>query len=158
MSNRHTLWSTKGESMRATRLAIMVIRRCATAAAVFAVAAAMLTACNHSTDHKSAPSTEILRPDPAAGSLTPERTPSAQATGGCDPGAISRDMGQQLNVQRCHGDWAYVNAGELGDAQSLLRRVNGSWTRYAGFPTTICRSAAGADGVPDGELSSFPPC
>jgi hypothetical protein len=86
------------------------------------------------------------------------QTPSATPASGCDSTAISRDMGQQLNVGRCQRDWAYVSTSELGDAQSLLRRVNGTWTRYAGFPTTICRSQADSDGVPGAELSSFPPC
>lgn len=84
------------------------------------------------------------------------QTPSVARASGCDSAAISRDMDQQLNVVRCQGDWAYVNTGELGDAQSLLRRVNGKWTRYAGFPTSICRSQAESDGVPEVELSSFP--
>ena len=76
----------------------------------------------------------------------------------CDADAISRDLGQRLMVRRCHGDWAYVSIDETGQAPSLLRQVAGTWTRYTGFPTTVCKDTATADGVPAAELTSFPPC
>jgi len=84
--------------------------------------------------------------------------PAHAAPSECDASAISIHLGQQLNVVRCYGDWAYVDAGGLGDAQSLLRLVDGRWTRYTGFPSSICRDQARMAGVPDGELSSFRPC
>lgn len=87
--------------------------------------------------------------------------PAASATSpsaDCDASTISRDLAQQVNILRCYGDWAYVGTGELGDAQSLLRLIDGTWTRYAGFPSTICSVQAAADGVPNAELSSFPTC
>lgn len=85
-------------------------------------------------------------------------SPDAPVPPTCDSAAISRDLGQQLYVERCYQDWAYVSTGELGDAQSLLRLVGGTWTRYAGFPSNICRAQASADGVPSEELSSFGTC
>ncbi|PQE00372.1 hypothetical protein CYL16_12180 [Mycobacterium sp. EPG1] len=76
----------------------------------------------------------------------------------CDTAAIARDLGQNLNVERCYGDWAYVSTGELGDAQSLLRVADGRWTRYTGFPSSYCRDQAQSAGAPGPELRSFPDC
>ena len=85
--------------------------------------------------------------------------PSAEPmSNSCDPAAIARDLGQNLNVERCYGDWAYVSTGELGDAQSLLRIADGRWTRYTGFPSSFCRDQAQSAGVPGPELRSFPDC
>lgn len=81
---------------------------------------------------------------------------SQQAT--CDPAALSGDLGEQLQVLRCYPGWAYVSNGELGDSTSLVHMVGDSWTRYTGFPSSICKDRATADGVPGSELSSFPPC
>ena len=87
---------------------------------------------------------------------SPARTPPTDAT--CDVAAVNRDLSNQYTVTRCHGTWAYIDSGGLGDAQSLARLVDGTWTIYAGFPTAICASQAKADGAPDDELASFPPC
>lgn len=85
-------------------------------------------------------------------------TPLAHADS-CDSAAISADLGQSVNVLRCHGDWAYVSNGEFGDS-TLLARLDGggAWSNYTGFPSSFCRGAAAADGVPAEELSSFRPC
>lgn len=77
---------------------------------------------------------------------------------GCDPAAITAGVGDQVSVLRCYGDWAYVTNGELGDSTSLVRLSEGAWQRYTGFPSSLCRAAAAADGVPAAELSSFRPC
>jgi hypothetical protein len=76
----------------------------------------------------------------------------------CDAAAVNRDLANEYTVERCYGTWAYVDAGGLGDAQSLARLVDGTWTIYAGFPTSVCASKAKSDGAPDRELSSFPSC
>lgn len=87
------------------------------------------------------------------------RTQSAEPlSSSCDPAAIARDLGQNLNVERCYGDWAYVSTGDLGDAQSLLRVADGRWTRYTGFPSSFCRDQAQSAGVPGPELRSFRDC
>ena len=54
---------------------------------------------------------------------------------------------------RCHGDWAlahvYVPPGEpAGDTQHIVNRVGGSWQRYTGIPSTMCRDDAIRDGMP----------
>ena len=87
---------------------------------------------------------------------SPARTPPSDAT--CDAAAVNRDLANQYTVKRCHGTWAFVDSGGSGDAQSLARLVDGTWTIYAGFPTAICASQAKSDGAPDDELSSFAPC
>lgn len=92
----------------------------------------------------------------AAQALTFGPPPAAPVT--CDGGAISADLGQALQAVRCSSGWAYVTTGDLGDASSLVRLVGDSWTRYTGFPSSICRGQAAADGVPATELSSFPTC
>jgi len=120
---------------------------CASPTAAAATAYGYLTSCTLG-------ATDELQIRPTSSGQTPASAPAST----CDPDAIFRDLGQQLNVKRCHGDWAYVDTGESGDAQSLLRRVDDRWTRYAGFPTTTCRSTAVSDGVPEVELSSFPSC
>ena len=84
--------------------------------------------------------------------------PWGPAPSACDSAAISADIGGALEVERCYGNWAYVSNGESGDGQSLLRHVDDVWTRYTGFPSTICVAQAAADGVPQAELSSFPSC
>jgi hypothetical protein len=76
----------------------------------------------------------------------------------CEPADISRDLGHTYSVMRCHGDWAFIDIGGLGDTHSLARLVNGRWTSYTAFPTSICQSRARSDGVPEQELSSFRPC
>ena len=81
---------------------------------------------------------------------------SQQAT--CDSTALSGDLGEQVQVLRCYPGWAYVTNGELGDSTSLVRTVGDSWTRYTGFPSSICKDRAAADGVPGSELSSFTSC
>lgn len=82
--------------------------------------------------------------------------PAAAQT--CDGGGISADLGQALQVVRCSPGWAYVTTGDFGDSTSLVRLVGDSWTRYTGFPSSICSRQAAADGVPATELSSFQPC
>lgn len=108
-----------------------------------------LTGCGSSAP--AAPEPELSPP-----AVSADRATSLSFT--CDPAAIARDLGQQLIVERCYPQWAYVSSGELGDAQSLLRRLGGTWTRYTGFPSSFCRAEALFDGVPLAELSSFPPC
>ena len=76
----------------------------------------------------------------------------------CNGATISSDLGQAISVVRCHGDWAYVSNGELGDSTMLVRLWSGSWQNYSGFPSSICRGVAAADGVPGDELSSFRTC
>lgn len=85
-------------------------------------------------------------------------TTAVALPGGCDNAAISNALGQPVSVVRCEGDWAYVSNGSEGDSTSLVHLVNGSWLRYTGFPSSICKGAAAADGVPTAELSSFPGC
>ncbi|MCG7592746.1 hypothetical protein MHN84_01900 [Mycobacterium sp. PSTR-4-N] len=88
----------------------------------------------------------------------PAASSHSQPLANCDPSAISADLGQRLNVIRCYDGWAYVDSGDLGDAQSLVRLVGDSWTRYTGFPSSICRGKALLQGVPMPELRSFSPC
>lgn len=83
---------------------------------------------------------------------------STAAKPACDPADISRDLGHTYTVVRCHGDWASIDIGGLGDTRSVARLVNGKWTTYSVFPTSICQSQARSDGVPEEELSSFRPC
>lgn len=82
------------------------------------------------------------------------QTPQAM----CDSATISADVGEQLQVLRCYPGWAYVTNGELGDSTSLMRMAGDSWTRYTGFPSSICKDRAANDGVPGSELSSFTRC
>jgi hypothetical protein len=90
----------------------------------------------------------------AASPRAPVATPAI-----CDATVIAADLGRRVvTAMRCDQGWAYVDFGGLGDAQALLRLVSNRWTVYSAFPSTICRSQAAADGVPDSELSSFPPC
>lgn len=98
-----------------------------------------------------------LAATPAAAQTLPFGPPPA-APVTCDGGAISADLDQVLQVVRCSPGWAYVTTGDLGDASSLVRLAGDSWARYTGFPSSICRGQAAADGVPAPELSSFRPC
>jgi hypothetical protein len=83
---------------------------------------------------------------------------STQPPATCDAAAISHDLGYQKTVKQCYGDWAEVDAGGPGDSLSIVRLVNGAWTTYASFPTSICNSKARSDGVPEQLLANFPPC
>ena len=87
--------------------------------------------------------------------LTPE--PITPGTN-CDDRIISADLGRNLQVLRCYPGWAYVTNGELGDATSLVRLVEGTWSAYSGFPSDISCSTARSDGVPAAELGSFVGC
>jgi hypothetical protein len=98
--------------------------------------------------------TATAKPASQASSATSSTPPAAS----CDAAAISRDLGYKQTVVRCYGDWAHIDAGGPGDAQSLARLVDGKWTRYSDFPTSICQSKAKSDGVPEPELSSFRTC
>jgi hypothetical protein len=93
-----------------------------------------------------------------AAAHTPTLGPPPAAPVTCDGGGISADLGQALQVVRWSPGWAYVTTGELGDASSLVRLAGDGWTRYTGFPSSICRGQAAADGVPATELPSFRPC
>jgi len=86
--------------------------------------------------------------------------PSPATSGECDADALNRELAGtfEYKIVRCYGNWAFVDTGGLGDAQSLARRIDGTWTIYAAFPTSTCSSKAKADGVPDKELGSFPAC
>lgn len=103
----------------------------------------------------------ISPPESATAQTAP--VPSAP-NAGCDPNVISADMDDLdgfyvpdggLQVLRCYPGWAYVTNGEPGDAQSLLRSINGTWVLYAGFPSSISCEEAESDGVPSPELRSF---
>lgn len=85
--------------------------------------------------------------------VTPEPPSAEPMWVPCDGSAIAADIGEPLNVERCYGNWAYVR--QFGDAQSMIRLVNGTWERYTGFPSNICSAQAAADGVPGPELSNF---
>lgn len=84
--------------------------------------------------------------------------PTEARADGCDARAISSDLGQPLTVARCYNNWAYVTNGELGDSTLLAQLQAGVWRNYSGFPSSLCRGRAAADGVPAAELSSFSPC
>ncbi|GAA1052679.1 hypothetical protein GCM10009570_12680 [Dietzia natronolimnaea] len=99
--------------------------------------------------------------EPATGSPVPETMPAATAspsarTSDCDPDEIAREAGiarRNVNVDRCAGAWAlahvFVPQGEpAGDTQYIVSRVDGSWNRYTGIPSTTCRQEAEADGMP----------
>lgn len=97
---------------------------------------------------QAAQSTTTRSDDQAAG-----KAPAASA---CDPDRMAREAGierRNVNVDRCLGDWAlahvYVPPGEpAGDTQYILGRTGGSWSRYTGIPSTVCRQDAEADGMP----------
>jgi hypothetical protein len=110
------------------------------------------TACGSNTADStaSAPSTRTS-------STTASASPTAAATD-CDAAAISSDLGYTYTVERCHGDWALIDTGGLGDSISLARLVDGKWTSYTAFPTGICKAQAEADGVPEQELVNFTTC
>lgn len=79
----------------------------------------------------------------------------------CTADAIQADVEREIVGEgfiRCHGDWAYVHWGLLGDSAALIHTVNGEWVIYTAFPTTICPDEARVAGVPEVELSSFPTC
>lgn len=115
-------------------------------------------------------------PTPTAQSTTVEsatpvesrgRSPAAPAgAAACDPDVIARESGlerRNVNVDSCLGDWAlaHVNVppGEpAGDPQYVLSRTGGSWARYTGIPSTICRQDALADGMPSDFARSFSDC
>jgi hypothetical protein len=83
---------------------------------------------------------------------------AAAQPGGCDASAISNGLGPAVSVVRCHGDWAYVTTGGLGDSTMLAQLRGDGWSRYTGFPSSICKAQAAADGVPSQELSNFTSC
>ncbi|MET3859708.1 hypothetical protein ABIE38_000605 [Dietzia sp. 2505] len=98
--------------------------------------------------------------EPATVSPGPEAMPATAAPSerpsGCDPDEIASEAGiarRNVNVDRCAGAWALAHVvvaqGEpAGDTQYIVSRVGGSWTRYTGIPSTICRQEAEADGMP----------
>lgn len=98
-------------------------------------------------------------PEPVGGGgPTGGGTPASDGSP-CTLKAIARDTGKPYqgdNAPRCYPGWAYVHWGFLGDSQSVVRKVEGTWTHYSAFPSTICRDRARADGVPEPELRSFP--
>ncbi|MGE2736439.1 hypothetical protein [Mycolicibacterium vaccae] len=83
---------------------------------------------------------------------TPAEVPPAPP---CEMSAIADDVGTLRSVERCYGNWAYVSTGEFGDAQSLVRLVDGRWVKYTAFPSAICWAQAAADGVPVPEWHNF---
>ncbi len=83
---------------------------------------------------------------------------AAAQPGGCDASAISNALGPAVSVVRCHGDWAYVTTGGLGDSTMLAQLRENGWSRYTGFPSSICKAQAAADGVPSQELANFTSC
>jgi hypothetical protein len=97
-------------------------------------------------------------PTAKSASQASSATSSTPAAATCDAAAISRDLGYKQTVVRCYGDWARIDAGGPGDAQGIARLVNGKWTQYTAFPTSICQARARADGVPEPELVSFTTC
>lgn len=58
----------------------------------------------------------------------------------------------------CVDGWARVNSDEPGDSTLVLRPVAQGYQFYAGFPTSICRSAYQSDGGPEAFASSFREC
>ncbi|MEZ0342881.1 hypothetical protein ACAG25_23230 [Mycobacterium sp. pV006] len=87
--------------------------------------------------------------------VTPERVSPEPTWVPCDATVIAADLGELVHVRRCYGSWAYVGSGEVGDARSLIRFVDGTWTRYTSFPSSICAPQAVLDGVPAPELRNF---
>lgn len=130
---------------------------------VIAVAAgvvAVLSACSEQGDQVSSTQTvtvtapaEATSTNAAIPRSTPQATPAV-----CDAGVVGADLGRRVATVRCDQGWAYVDFGGLGDAQALVRLTSNRWTLYSAFPSTICRSQAAAEGVPDSELANFPPC
>ncbi len=88
----------------------------------------------------------------------PGTTGESRADADCDPGAISAGFGTNVSVLRCYGDWAYASTGASGDSTMLFQRHSYGWRHYTGFPSSVCRDQATADGVPAAELRSFPNC
>lgn len=65
---------------------------------------------------------------------------------------------ESLAVAGCVDGWARLEIpDELGDTAMLMRRVEGKWTFYTGFPTGISRSKYESDGGPSAFSSMFPP-
>lgn len=63
-----------------------------------------------------------------------------------------------LAVQKCVDGWAVLEFQEsLGDNSFMLRRVDGIWTFYTGFPSSFSRSDFTADGGPSEFASMFAP-
>lgn len=104
----------------------------------------------------SATSTSSAPTSPGEATSSGQAPRAAAPASACDPDQIAREAGierRNVNVDRCLGDWAlahvYVPPGEpAGDTQYLLSRSGGSWTRYTGIPSTLCRQDAESDGMP----------
>lgn len=65
---------------------------------------------------------------------------------------------QSLSVT-CAGDWALLESPQTpGDTAMLVRRVDGEWEFYTGFPSGICRDEYTADSGPDDFVERFFPC
>lgn len=61
-----------------------------------------------------------------------------------------------LAVTGCVDGWALLEIPDsMGDTAMLMRRVNGAWMFYTGFPSGISRSEYGADGGPSAFASRF---
>lgn len=75
----------------------------------------------------------------------------AQGWGAGDPDA-------QPAVKDCADGWAYLDLGLPGDSQSIMRRVNGRWTRYTGLPASICIDQFRAAGGPKRFERYLHPC
>ncbi len=116
-----------------------------------------------------APTTSAV--EPGTGSPGPAATPAGTGappdrTSECDPDEIAGEAGiarRNVNVDRCAGEWAlahvFVPPGEpAGDTQYILSRVGGSWARYTGIPSTVCRQEAEADGMPTEIAAALDDC
>lgn len=149
MRPSHTASTTGNRARRRYRFAIGI-----------AASVVILTGCSVSTDGQATGA--IATPETAMPAGTPSSSPSPAAADGegiCTISAIANDVGRQpIEPPRCSPGWAYVSWALQGDAQSLLRVVDGQWQIYTSFPSKTCVDEARADGVPQRELSSFIEC
>ncbi|MGB5951663.1 MAG: hypothetical protein WBG57_04000, partial [Ornithinimicrobium sp.] len=106
----------------------------------------------------SSATTEDTTTDQAATSTPTSSAPESSADA-CDGDDIARVLDRdEIIVEVCTGDWAYVYSDVPGDSAAFVRRVDGSWTSYDGQPGARCRSEAKADGAPTALLEFFTEC
>lgn len=103
----------------------------------------------------SSPTSTSEAPTTSESSETSEDTTSAS----CDAGEIAEALGREdVVIQNCLGDWAYVSSDVPGDTDAFVQRVDGSWRDYDRQPNMRCRPEAQDDGVPEQLLEYFPDC
>ncbi|MGB7450480.1 MAG: hypothetical protein WA892_15310, partial [Ornithinimicrobium sp.] len=77
----------------------------------------------------------------------------------CDADDIAEVLGREdVIVESCLDEWAYVYSDKPGDTGAFVRRVDGAWQDYDRQPSTRCRPEASDDGVPDALLKYFRGC